>query len=97
MDRLVFLRIWEDAASIRGRCFGRFFRAGIASRVSRLIPITLRYCTLSWNARVYLIGEPSVDEAGDFVRAGPEPSSGGEVVFEFAQVGVETVADLGFE
>ena len=38
-----------------------------------------------------------MDEAGDFVRRGPEPGDGGEVVLKLAQVRIEAVADLSFE
>ena len=38
-----------------------------------------------------------MSEAGDLVRGGPELGRGEEVVLEFAQVGVEAVADLHLE
>ena len=36
-----------------------------------LIPISISYYTLYWRASICLIGEPAVNEAGDFGRLGP--------------------------
>ena len=63
--------------------------------INRLHANRLYICTLSWNARVYLISEPRVDEAGDFVWGGSASGGGGEVVFELAQDGTETIGGLG--
>jgi len=48
-------------------------------------------------ARVYLIGEPGVDEGGHRGRGGPRARGGGEMVFEPAQLRIEAIGDGGFE
>ena len=82
-------RIEAEEALERQPVMHRVLQAGVAE----VIPIAFRYYTLVQSASVYLIGEPSVNQAGHFLGSGPRSGGGGEMVLEVAQRRIEPVAD----